>query len=143
LVPQPRLVRTRVHLEHGSKGAVFLHIPESVINPVTPGTVVSNVSDMHSTRRVTPSPRSDRRQTPIDLRRTAGYAVADRTGRFVGKVECPIYGTSPELPDALAVRTGLFSRHRLIVPADVIVEIDGTSGVIGLRVNREGIRSFL
>jgi len=54
-----------------------------------------------------------------------------------------MYGTNPELPDALAVRAGLFSRHRLIVSADVIGEIDGTSGVIGLRVDRGGIRSFL
>lgn len=54
-----------------------------------------------------------------------------------------MYGTSPELPDALAVKAGLFSRHRLMVPADVIGEIDGANGVIGLRVNREGIRSFL
>jgi hypothetical protein len=106
-------------------------------------TAVSSVSDMHSARRFTPSTRSDRRRTAIDLRRTAGYIVADGTGRFVGKVECPMYGTDPEFPDALAVRAGLFSRHRLIVPADVIGEIDGVSGVIGLRVNREGIRSFL
>lgn len=54
-----------------------------------------------------------------------------------------MYGTSPELPDALAVKAGLFSRRRLMVPADVIGEIDGANGVIGLRVNREGIRSFL
>jgi hypothetical protein len=54
-----------------------------------------------------------------------------------------MYGTDPEFPDALAVKAGLFSRHRLIVPADVIGEIDGVSGVIGLRFNREGIRSFL
>jgi hypothetical protein len=79
----------------------------------------------------------------MNLRRTAGYIVADRTGHVVGKVECPMYGTSPELPDALAVRTGLLSRHRLMVPADVIGEIDGMSGVIGLRVDRKGIRSFL
>lgn len=54
-----------------------------------------------------------------------------------------MYGTSPELPDSLAVRAGLFSRHRLIVPADVIDEIDGTSGVIGLLVERESLRRFL
>ena len=37
----------------------------------------------------------------IDLRRTAGYIVADRQGRLVGKVECPMYGTLPDVPDAL------------------------------------------
>jgi hypothetical protein len=79
----------------------------------------------------------------IDLRRTAGYIVADRRGRIVGKVECPMYGTAPDVPDALSVRSGLFSRRRRLVPADTIEQIDGQSGVIGLRVERESIRSFL
>ena len=79
----------------------------------------------------------------IDLRRTAGYIVADRQGRLVGKVECPMYGTAPDVPDALSVKSGLFSRRRRLVPADTIEQIDGTSGVIGLRVDRESIRSFL
>jgi hypothetical protein len=79
----------------------------------------------------------------IDLRRTAGYIVADRQGRVVGKVECPMYGTAPDVPDALSVKSGLFSRRRRLVPADTIDQIDGTSGVIGLRVDREAIRSFL
>jgi hypothetical protein len=79
----------------------------------------------------------------IDLRRTAGYIVADRQGRLVGKVECPMYGTAPDVPDALSVKSGLFSRRRRLVPADTIEQIDGTSGVIGLRVDREAIRSFL
>jgi hypothetical protein len=98
---------------------------------------VPSVSDMQFAER------ADRRRIAIDLRRTAGYIVADRKGRFVGKVECPMYGTGPEPPDALAVKTGLFSRHRLMVPAAVIGEIDGLSGVIGLRIDRENIRSFL
>ena len=79
----------------------------------------------------------------IDLRRTAGYIVADRRGRIVGKVECPMYGTAPDVPDALSVRSGLFQRRRRLVPADTIEQIDGQSGVIGLRVDRESIRSFL
>jgi hypothetical protein len=79
----------------------------------------------------------------IDLRRTAGYIVSDRQGRIVGKVECPMYGTAPDVPDALSVKSGLFSRRRRLVPADTIEQIDGTSGVIGLRVDREAIRSFL
>ena len=79
----------------------------------------------------------------IDLRRTTGYIVADRQGRVVGKVECPMYGTAPDVPDALSVKSGLFSRRRRLVPADTIDQIDGTSGVIGLRVDREHIRSFL
>ena len=79
----------------------------------------------------------------IDLRRTTGYIVADRQGRLVGKVECPMYGTAPDVPDALSVKSGLFSRRRRLVPADTIDQIDGSSGTIGLRVDRENIRSFL
>lgn len=79
----------------------------------------------------------------IDLRRTAGYIVSDRQGRLVGKVECPMYGTAPDVPDALSVKSGLFSRRRRMVPADTIEQIDGSSGVIGLRVDRDSIRSFL
>ncbi|MGH3050303.1 MAG: hypothetical protein ACRDLK_09100 [Gaiellaceae bacterium] len=79
----------------------------------------------------------------VDLRRTAGYIVSDRQGRVVGKVECPMYGTAPDVPDALSVKSGLFSRRRRLVPADTIDQIDGTAGVIGLRVDRDAIRSFL
>ena len=78
-----------------------------------------------------------------DLRRTTGYLVADKRGRIVGRVECPMYGTDPEEPDALAVRSGLFARRRRLVPAAAIEQIDGASGVIGLSVEREAIRSFL
>ena len=79
----------------------------------------------------------------IDLRGTTGYLVADARGRVVGKVECPMYGTSPERPDALAVRSGFLSRRRRLVPAETIELIDGGSRVIGLRIDREAIRTFL
>lgn len=79
----------------------------------------------------------------VDLRSTAGYIVADRRGRLVGRVECPMYGTAPDVPDALAVRTGWLSRSRRLVPAAAIEQIDGASGVIGLSVDRESIRRFL
>src|ERR671936_3122394 len=78
-----------------------------------------------------------------DLNTTAGFLVADKRGRLVGRVECPMYGTKPDEPDALAVRAGLFSRRRRLVPAETIDQIDGLSGVIGLRVERETIQSFL
>lgn len=78
-----------------------------------------------------------------DLRRTAGYLVADKRGRIVGTVERPMYGTDPDEPDALAVRGGFLARRRRLVPADAIEQIDGVSGVIGLSVEREKIRSFL
>ena len=54
-----------------------------------------------------------------------------------------MYGTAPDVPDALAVRSGFFTRRRRVVPADKIDQIDGSSGVIGLRVERESLRSFL
>jgi len=79
----------------------------------------------------------------VDLTTTSGFLVADRRGRIVGRVECPMYGTRPDEPDALAVRSGFFSRRRKLVPADTIEQIDGLSGVIGLRVERETIRKFL
>jgi len=78
-----------------------------------------------------------------DLRRTIGYLVADVSGRIVGRVECPMYGTTPDVPDALSVRSGFLSRRRRLVPADAIEEIDGSSGVVGLNVASETIRAFL
>jgi hypothetical protein len=78
-----------------------------------------------------------------DLRGTRGYLVADNRGRLVGRVEAPMYGTQPDVPDALAVRTGWFARKRRLVPADAIDQIDGRSKVIGLSVDRDGLRRFL
>jgi hypothetical protein len=91
----------------------------------------------------TPNSVSNVSAVAVDLRRTAGYIVADSRGRVVGRVECPMYGTAPDVPDALSVRAGFLSRRRRLVPADAIDQIDGASGVIGLRVEREAIRSFL
>ena len=81
--------------------------------------------------------------TARELRETTGYLVADSRGRAVGKVECPMYGTAPDLPDALSVRGGFLSRRRRLVPADTIAEIDLRSGVVGLRVDRDSIQTFL
>ena len=83
-----------------------------------------------------------------ELAGTGGYLVADSRGRVVGKVECPMYGTAPDVPDALSVKAGMglfarFSRRRRIVPVETIEQIDGSSRVIGLRVERESIRTFL
>jgi hypothetical protein len=79
----------------------------------------------------------------IDLRATSGYLVADRQGRVVGRVECPMYGTAPDVPDALSVRAGFLARRRRLVPAATIERIDRAGRMIGLRVERESIRSFL
>ena len=77
------------------------------------------------------------------LLQTSGYLVADARGRVVGRVECPMYGTQPDIPDALSVRSGFLARRRRVVPAEAIDQIDGRSGVIGLSVERDSLRSFL
>ena len=46
-------------------------------------------------------------------------------------------------PDALSVRSGFFARRRRLVPAESIEQIDDGAKVIGLRVDRESIRTFL
>jgi len=80
---------------------------------------------------------------PSALLQTPGYLVADADGRLVGRVECAMYGTQPEVPDALSVRRGFFARRRRLVPADAIDQIDRSSGVVGLSVARDSLRSFL
>jgi len=78
----------------------------------------------------------------FDLRSVKGFLVADARGRVVGRVESPMYGTTPDTPDALAVRSG-FMRGRRLVPAEAIGAIDQSTRVIGLSVVRESIRTFL
>jgi len=78
-----------------------------------------------------------------ELLRTIGFLVADAKGRIVGTVEGPMYGTVPDVPDAISVRSGFFSRRRRLVPADAISEIDSRTGVIGLSVDRDAVLSFL
>ena len=74
---------------------------------------------------------------------TAGFLVADVRGRPVGRVECPMYGTAPGEPDALAVRSGLIVRRHFVVPAAAIEAIDDGSRVIGLRLASEDLQRFL
>jgi hypothetical protein len=78
-----------------------------------------------------------------DRRWLNGFLVSDREGRVVGRVECPMYGTAPDVPDALAVRSGFLARRRRVVPADAIDEIDDFSRVIELSVERDELQSFL
>ena len=78
-----------------------------------------------------------------DLLRTIGYLVADAKGHVIGTVEAPMYGSTPDVPDAISVRSGFLSRRRRLVPADAISEIDRNSGVIGLSIDREAVLSFL
>lgn len=80
----------------------------------------------------------------IDLAGTRGYLVADVAGRPLGRVECAMYGSHADRPDALSVRSGrLLGKRRRLVPADVIHAVDAATGVIGLRVGGEHLRTFL
>lgn len=83
--------------------------------------------------------RSD--QATIKLAATAGFLVTDRSGKTVGRVESPMYGTAPDEPDALAVKAGLFQRS--LVMADTIESIDEATGVIVLGCERHSIPTFL
>jgi hypothetical protein len=76
------------------------------------------------------------------IQETGGFVVADASGLRVGHVECPLYGTSPDEPDALAVRAG-FLRHHFLVPLTAIEVIDGSSHVIELRLERGQLQRFL
>lgn len=78
-----------------------------------------------------------------ELLRTIGFRVSDAKGRVVGTVEGPMYGSAPDVPDAISVRSGFFSRGRRLVPADAISEIDTRTRVIGLSVDRDAVLSFL
>lgn len=81
--------------------------------------------------------------SPVDLDRTTGFLVADARGRVVGRVEGPMYGRSPEIPDALSVRFSLLGWRRRLVPADAIEAIDERTRVVGLRIERAAVRAFL
>lgn len=78
----------------------------------------------------------------FDLRSVKGFLVADVLGRVIGRVEGPMYGTQPDVPDAIAVRSGRF-RGRRLVPATAIGRIDEDAGLIGLSVGRDEIQKFL
>ena len=129
----------RRHLPRGARRRVVGDVGEA--RRVDPSNRILTAPGDFSHRRGIASPPVS--AVAYDLRGTRGYLVADAHGRLVGRVECPMYGTTPDEPDALAVRTGFFARKRRLVPADAIEQIDGQSRVIGLRVDRDGLLSFL
>ena len=79
----------------------------------------------------------------FDLRTTVGFLVADAAGRMLGRVECPMYGTRPDEPDALSVRSKRFFARRRMVPAHAIREVDDRRRRIGLRVDGDQLPRFL
>ncbi len=82
-----------------------------------------------------------RDHTATRLAATVGFLVTDRSGKTIGRVESPMYGTTPEEPDALAVKAGLFQRS--LVMADTIESIDEATGVIVLACERHSVPTFL
>ena len=78
----------------------------------------------------------------IDLSSTLGYLVVDCEGRRVGKVGSVVRSGSAVAPDAIFVKAGLLGRHQRLVLADTIDAIDPVSRVIGLRVDRNGLKTF-
>ena len=80
----------------------------------------------------------------VDLRSTAGFLVADAKGRIVGRVECPMYGTLARRRPTRSRSAPAFSPAAGgSCPAESIEQIDDGSRVIGLRVERDSIRTFL
>jgi uncharacterized protein YrrD len=77
------------------------------------------------------------------LKDRTGFEVADAHGRKVGRVESPLFGTAPDVPDALAVRSGGLSHRHFIVPANAIGTVDEVRRLIGLKVDRQQLLRFL
>ncbi len=78
------------------------------------------------------------RTDPNLLHTVNGFLVADARGRVVGRVE---RATPEDGTGRLTVRGRLPLRRRHIVPVSAIDEIDTTSGVIALRVERAELRA--
>jgi uncharacterized protein YrrD len=79
----------------------------------------------------------------VEFRNTSGFLVADSSGHRVGRVEGPMYGTAPDVPDALAVRSGGLLRHHFVVHADAINEIDARRRVVRLLLEEDRLQRFL
>ena len=79
----------------------------------------------------------------LEIDETGGFTVSDSTGRLVGKVEGSLYGTSPDVPDALAIRSEGFLHRHFVVPATAIRRVDELAGEIELVLERSKLRRFL
>ncbi len=79
----------------------------------------------------------------MTLRAAATFTVVDSGGRTVGTVAAPMYGSSPEIPDAADVRAGLRGRKHFIVPNAAVRSVDPAARVVRLRVPRRKLVRFL
>jgi hypothetical protein len=75
---------------------------------------------------------------PNVLAATSGYLVADVRGRIVGRVEDA--SLAPDAQLRLTVRGRLPWRRRRVVLASDVADVDQTSEVIALRVERDELR---
>jgi hypothetical protein len=79
----------------------------------------------------------------MPLRYAARYTVIDSRGRTVGTVAAPMYGSSPEIPDAADVRAGVRGHRHFIVPNTAVRFVDRGAHVVGLGVPRRKLVRFL
>jgi hypothetical protein len=77
---------------------------------------------------------------PNVLRSARGFIVADARGRVIGRVEEAVVGAETNGAARLTVRGRFPRRRRHVVPLTAIEEVDTTSGVISLRVERDALR---
>ena len=79
----------------------------------------------------------------MDVVRTIGYAVEDSSGAPLGHVESALYGTTPDRPDAVAVRSdGPLHKH-FIVPVTAIEAVDNVELLLALSLERRQLTRFL
>ena len=78
-----------------------------------------------------------------EIAETVGFAVRDPDGRVIGLVEAPLYGTGPDRPDALAMRSGRLRHHHFVIPADAIGRVDTEDHLINLVLHQERLLRFL
>jgi uncharacterized protein YrrD len=79
----------------------------------------------------------------VEVDGTIGFRVSDAQGSHVGTVESPLYGNGPDVPDALAVRSGHLLQRHYIVPANAIRTVDRDGHLIQLRLDRGRLLRFL
>jgi hypothetical protein len=93
-------------------------------------------------RRAVPSSTADRSAARLlAFRHCAGFRVESADGH-IGFVEDVLFGSDPERPSALAIRSGLFSRHVDLVALEDIEEVVPNERRIRLRAPRaDGVAS--
>lgn len=79
----------------------------------------------------------------MDVVRTVGYAVEDSSGAPLGHVESALYGTAPDRPDAVAVRSDELLHKHFIVPVTAIAAVDYVELLLALSLEKRHLVRFL